>query len=94
MGASSCGEWVKESAIESAWEADDSKPFSNKYVVEFSWLVGYLSGIAVSKQQDFLVGTTRESITLWMDSYCQKNPLDDTYDAANVLAKELAKRKR
>jgi hypothetical protein len=53
------------------------------------WLLGYLSGIAAAKNIDLLQGAERKSLFLWMDNYCQKNPLKRISDGAHDLASEL-----
>jgi hypothetical protein len=58
-----------------------------------SWLLGYLSGLAVSSGRDFLSGTDNASIYRWMDEYCRVNPLRDVSNGGNALAAELTKRK-
>jgi len=85
MGASSCGEWIKD-------RADNS--VENKILWSFKelWLLGYLSGIAVSKNQNLLNGIDAASIELWMDNYCNSHPLDDIGDGGDALAIELKKK--
>lgn len=80
-GAVSCGSWVKSSSTES-WDK----------VVNQSRLVAYLSGLAVATKQDILEGTSNESIFLWVDNYCKKYPLDNIYDAGDLLFVELSMR--
>lgn len=81
MGAKSCGEWVKRRA-EKGWPA----------IVLGHWVTGFLSGIAVGNNNDILKGAEGESLMLWMDNYCQDNPLDDTWDAAQQLANQLSRK--
>jgi hypothetical protein len=78
----SCGEWVVHR------EKSDMLALGNT-----SWLLGYLSGLAVSSGKDFLSGTDNSSIYKWMDSYCRANPLRDVSSGGNALAAELAKKK-
>ena len=82
-GAESCGIWVKER---------QEKKIST--FIHQRWLAGYLSGIAVGNGKDVLKGTDNESIFLWMDNYCQANPLKDIADGSEVLFLELVKQKK
>jgi hypothetical protein len=81
-GAPSCGKWVSESA-----------PDKWQFVVNLSWVVGFLSGMAQESQKNVLSGTDNNSISLWMDNYCRANPLKDVHDGSLVLFEELAKKK-
>ena len=78
----SCGEWVVHR------EKSDTLALGNA-----SWLLGYLSGIAVSSGRDYLSGTENSSIYKWMDNYCRSNPLRDLSSGGNALAAELAGKK-
>ena len=81
MGAYPCGKWVKDrSNHDWAALADESK------------LAGYLSGIASASRKDFLRNTDSDSLFLWVDNYCQENPLDNLYDAGNKLSRELIRK--
>jgi hypothetical protein len=80
--APSCGEWVVHR------EKSDTLALSNA-----SWLLGYLSGLAVSSGKDYLSGTDNSSIYKWMDRYCRTNPLRDVGGGGNALAAELARKK-
>ena len=76
--APSCGEWIVHR------EKSDTLALGNA-----SWLLGYLSGMAISSGKDFLSGTDNTSIYKWMDSYCRNNPLRDLSSGGNALAAEL-----
>ena len=80
--APSCGEWISHR------EKSDTLAIGNT-----SWLLGYLSGIAVSRGTDFLSGTDNNSLYRWMDNYCRSNPLRDVSAGGNALAAELTKAK-
>lgn len=58
-----------------------------------AWLVGYLSGIAVAKDSDFIRGIDNSSLYFWMDRYCESNPLHNVSLGGALLAKELIKQK-
>ncbi len=80
--APSCGEWVSHR------EKSDTLALGNT-----SWLLGYLSGLAVGRGKDFLSGTDNGSIYKWMDNYCRTNPLRDVSSGGIALAAELSRRK-
>jgi hypothetical protein len=80
--APSCGEWIVHR------EKSDTLALSNS-----SWLLGYLSGMALSSGKDYLSGTDNASIYKWMDNYCRKNPLRDLSSGGNALAAELTGKK-
>ena len=80
--APSCGEWIVHR------EKSDTLALGNA-----SWLLGYLSGIAIGSGKDYLSGTENSSIYKWMDSYCRKNPLRDLSGAGSALAAELSAKK-
>ena len=80
--APSCGEWVSHR------EKSDTLALGNT-----SWLLGYLSGLAVSRGRDFLSGTDNGSLYKWMDNYCRTNPLRDVSSGGAALAAELTGKK-
>lgn len=75
MGARGCGEWVNGR--------------SNNVLTYETWLIGYLSGVAVSDNVDILKNADLASLTLWMDNYCNKYPLNDIQIGTKQLVKEL-----
>lgn len=81
VGDRGCGVWVKDR---------EEKGFAEG--LDKSWLNGFLTGIAVSAQVDFLKDSNAESNYLWIDNYCKTNPLDDLSLAGAKLASELKKR--
>ena len=62
-------------------------------VVDSDWVNGYLTG-----RQDGAFGLTERQVSdvnardVWIDNYCQANPLDILTDAARGLWNELASR--
>jgi hypothetical protein len=85
MGARSCGDCVKQKPVgeENNWSR----------VIYEAWLVGYLSGMASGSRKDALKGSTASSFFVWMDNYCQVNPLDDIEDGGFKLFAGFLKRK-
>jgi len=76
IGTIDCGQWVKKHS-----------PVQN------AWLMGYLSGLNTANARinyDPLGAvTSADQVIVWMDNYCQKNPMSDLYRAAVVLYLEL-----
>ena len=87
-GFTYCGEWVKSRKT----TVGTVEGFS-KLNVEAK-LVAFLSGLAVGTQNDFLKDSNLESLYLWMDIYCEKNPLSNSYEGASALALELSNKRR
>lgn len=82
-GAPSCGEWVKNRTEHNLYES-----------VNITWLMGFLSGLAIGKDVNFLPDTDAKSLYLWIDNYCQANPLENVSLAGYLLSLELVKRTR
>jgi len=76
FGSIDCGQWVKQHT----W-------------VHNGWLMGYLSGLNTAKAfpgYDPLQSVnSSDQLILWMDNYCQKNPMSSLVDAATHLYIEL-----
>lgn len=74
-----CGDWVK------ARKLKRSSPYE-------AHLVGLLSGMAVGRMIDIWKAhgnpMSKEQAYLWMDKYCQSNPLSLVVTGADVLADE------
>lgn len=81
-GTPSCGEWIAHR------KESDTLALSNT-----SWLVGYLSGLAVGADRNFLPGTDNTAIFSWMDNYCRSNPLKDIGSGGAALMAELLVKK-
>ena len=79
-GTQSCGAWVNDR--------------HGVYAVpNLTWVIGFLSGLALESNKDFLRGTDNDSISVWIDNYCHAHPLNDLSDASQELAVELVRRK-
>ena len=78
FGIPDCGQWV-----------------NNKTETRKTWLLGYMSGLSVmhelNKNRDDPLKkiNSAQQIYLWMDNYCQKNPLKDVSDGGAALFIEL-----
>lgn len=74
------------------WIAD--KNANNRRLLDGqTWVLGYLSGKAVTAGKDILRNTPDESLFLWIDNYCQSNPLSNIADASSALYFELIRQK-
>jgi len=80
QGASSCGNWVKFRK-EDGWAAAGLQ----------AWIAGYISAFNTQTPDVYSIlgSTDLESALLWMDKYCQENPLKDLADGMFVLTDEL-----
>ena len=76
-GATTCDQWLADNK-NNGWEI----------VSDHFWLLGYLSGLAVGLNKDFLVDSTNDSLYAWMDDYCQTNWSKGIGEAAQALAHE------
>ena len=83
-GVRSCGKWIAAHPIPPSVSADS--------LAQESWLVGYLSGVSVESNVDVLKNVDNESIFLWMNNYCQQNPLMDIGDGGYTLFLELKRK--
>ncbi|RYH67704.1 MAG: hypothetical protein EON54_03815 [Alcaligenaceae bacterium] len=83
LGVRSCGQWVK---------ARSAKGPAAMYYE--NWVAGYMSGLAAGTDKDFLNGMDEDSIMLWIDNYCQANPLESVPGASLKLGFQLAKKKK
>lgn len=75
IGKYDCGQWFTSSTAK-------------------NWLAGYISGLNTSgiypKKDPLLKLNSSAQLNLWMDNYCNANPLDTVADGANALFRELA----
>lgn len=83
FGARDCGQWVTRTELAK--------------VIREAWFVGYMSGLnamgVMSGKIDVLEKVnSAEQLYLWMDNYCNKNPLNLVSTGANVLFLELARK--
>jgi len=80
QGNRSCGLWVKDRK-ESDWED----------IADRSWIVGYITAYNSQTPDvfDILNKTDTQSVFLWMDKYCQENPLSSLVKGMEQLTIEL-----
>jgi hypothetical protein len=87
VGARDCGEWLNR-------KKNDYEELASN-----SWLTGYMSGISVmhelngNKDNPLKKVNSAEQIRLWMDNYCQKNPLSNVFNGGANLFIELMQSK-
>jgi hypothetical protein len=83
FGMSDCGQWVSTSKSNFAVRA---------------WLLGFMSGVnsgrATAKRDPLDKINSSEQIFLWMDNFCQKNPLKNVQEGGNILYLELEAKTR
>lgn len=81
FGGADCGQWIAE------------KTFARK-----SWLIGFLSGMNATyegKNKDPLKAlNSPDQAFLWMDNWCNRNPLEKIAIGGQILFLELAEKKR
>ena len=85
-GAVTCGTWI-ESRKNGTWRT------------EINWILGFISSynhnIYIGTNPDGVFGNTdANSLALWMDNFCNENPLDLVYDGTSKLLDELIERDR
>jgi len=89
-------EWVRGDPNCAAW----LKPETHAHELENrAWLIGFLSGANMAfsldadhKPFNYLGGITTGQIYLWMDHYCQTNPLSSAMYGVGELMQERNKK--
>ena len=88
MGARTCKTWT----IERKRAASGSGIDILSEVGGNAWLLGYLSALNFPlKEKDVLGAVDADTVFLWTDRYCIKNPNNKLSDAALILFIELEK---
>src|ERR1700674_299407 len=82
-GGQSCVKWVETHRIPDQQTGNAAE----------SWVLGFLSGMVVANDENFLEGTDNESIFQWITNYCTQHPLEHLGDATRLLSHELRKKK-
>jgi len=80
QGTIPCGQWVKGRKKEGV-----------AHISSIFWIAGYITAYNLHKPDvyNILGSTDTESVYLWMDKYCQENPLNSLAVGMRVLTKEL-----
>ncbi len=56
------------------------------------WIEGFLSGIAIERDDDFLARISLKQIVNWVNNYCKENPKGEVTVAGVQLSLELMRR--
>jgi hypothetical protein len=80
-GLVSCGQWL-----------DGEKQGVRN--LHLNWVLGYLSGLNLTSQIDFLREYEHKGIAAAIDKYCRENPLKQVIDAADDVAEQMKRMKR
>jgi hypothetical protein len=80
-GARSCDAWK------------DERSTKNNNGSAAAWFSGFLSGISIARNQDFLTDTSTPALYLLVDGYCDSNPNEFISDAGIHIYLELARKK-
>jgi len=86
-GDRACSKWNRDRAA--AKQQNPSEEVIWEQLVDQTWLMGYLSGLAVTRRSDFLKKPGYETLVAWIDNYCTKNPRDSLGTASTALSNEL-----
>lgn len=87
-GGASCGSYV------------ESKQDQTERYFYFAWVNGFLTGVNRYQKSEVKIfnglydvkrGRDDEALMLWLDNYCNKNPLDSFFRAVIMLKDELQK---
>lgn len=85
IGTRSCGSYV----------TDYKKNYQNRIDSYYSWIAGYFTFVNSRYPigHNIADGADFRAITQWTYNYCEKNPLENLFFAADALLHELADRK-
>ncbi|MCY1558445.1 hypothetical protein D9M68_953820 [compost metagenome] len=84
-GSKKCGSFV--AAIE------EKRAGNGEHVYQFMvWTSGYASAWSAEYKFDYFKNADTKSLEIWLDNYCQKNPLDTYLMATIKLLGELRDR--
>lgn len=82
-----CSKWIRDQAA--AKQQDPSEDVIWEQLVDQTWLMGYLTGMAVARRSDYLRKPDYATLNAWIDNYCKKNPSDSLGTASTALFDEL-----
>jgi hypothetical protein len=77
-GNDSCEKWVTD--------RKDGKMFA--WLSSGHWVLGFVTSAQFRDFEMQQVGST-DTILIWIDNYCAKNPIKNIYDVASALVEEL-----
>ncbi len=81
-GTESCGSWLEERKL------GHSSLVYNHYV---GWVTGYVSGFMVSVGSGVYRDTDLDAMLVYIDNYCQENPIEQFGNGARLLVFDLRK---
>jgi len=81
QGARTCGIWIRDHKEKDGWPP----------IVIETWITGYIAAYNTYNPDvyNILGSTDMQSVYLWMDKYCQENPLSNIAHGMIVLTNEL-----
>jgi len=85
MGNKSCGEFSAN------FRGNGIEKLGNSI-----WVAGYMTAFNeyIAKQSNIAAGTDPEAWNLWINNYCNANPLESLSTATSELVAELSRRNR
>jgi hypothetical protein len=90
IGDRTCSKWNRDRTA--AKQPNPSADVIWEQLVDETWLMGYLSGLAVARHSDYMKKPDYDTLNAWVDNYCAKNPGVRLGTASLGLAKELEKK--
>lgn len=86
VGNRTCGAWTNAAKVGTLADTHLRREFGG-------WLAGYLSGLNSTKElRELANAKDGNGYVAWVDSYCERNPLDTVFIAASSLVNELIDR--
>ncbi|MBU1775136.1 MAG: hypothetical protein KJ899_00645 [Gammaproteobacteria bacterium] len=85
---------VNANAAVTVMDAPSCSEWNPKQATHRIWIEGFLSGIAMERQENFLEKTSLDSILKWVNDYCKANPRGEVTVAGIELSLELVKRQQ
>jgi hypothetical protein len=76
----SCGKWIE----------DRKKDYG---VATRTYLLGFISGLALGTNKDYINTIDADSLFVWTDNYCQANPTEKLNTAASLFHIEMVKKR-
>lgn len=83
---------VNANATVTVMDAPSCATWNPKQATHRIWIEGFLSGIAMERQENFLETTSLDSILKWVNDYCKANPRGEVTVAGIGLSLELTKK--
>jgi hypothetical protein len=87
IGDRTCQKWIHDR--NAAKKANPSPDEIWQELADESWLMGFLTGVAVESYTDYLKQPNAEAINIWVDNYCAQHPLNFLGTASHQLYLDL-----